>query len=124
MPKNWRWKAILTLFLILISVYYLVPTLGGFEGLSENGSPPWYVKLFPKEEIKLGLDLRGGIYSELEVELEEALENRADLIAGEIERLSSQEGILLQMKLQIKGYLEIWLTLQTLAKIQTGLKTL
>lgn len=96
MPKNWRSLSFLTLALMLLSAYVLVPTLGHFEKIRDAAEqnqtqPPWYLKLFPKDEIKLGLDLQGGIYAELEVELDDALKNRADLTAGEIQRLSEKE---------------------------------
>ncbi len=96
MPKNWRLHSILTLLAILLSIYYLIPTWGSFGAIREraekDGKPaPWYLNLFPREEIKLGLDLQGGIYVEMEVELNDALKNRSDLFASEIERLSKTE---------------------------------
>jgi preprotein translocase subunit SecD len=96
MPHNWRPKFLLTLGLILVSAYLLVPTLSGFGKLREKSEKdgtalPWYVRVFPKEEINLGLDLRGGIYVEVEVEEADALNNRADLISSEILRLLEQD---------------------------------
>ncbi len=96
MPENWRLKFLLSLSLLLIALYFLFPTLAHFEQIREKADqsgeePPFYVNLFPREEIKLGLDLRGGIYVELEVEVEDAVRNRADLITTEIERLTASE---------------------------------
>ena len=96
MPQNWRFKALLTVGLLVLSAYFLVPTLADFDKVREasekNQTPlPFLLKLFPKEEINLGLDLRGGIYVEVEVELDDAVKNRSDLIAGEIERLPQKE---------------------------------
>lgn len=96
MPKNWRTYALLASGLSVLSLYSLVPTLARFDAIRESAeknetSVPWYVRLFPDKTIKLGLDLQGGIYTELEVELEEALENRAGLIAGEIQRFLEKE---------------------------------
>ncbi|HSA58885.1 MAG TPA: protein translocase subunit SecD [bacterium] len=96
MPHNWRNLTLLTLAFILVSAYVLTPTLAHFDQVREEAEknqsePPWYVKLFPKEVIKLGLDLQGGIYAEVEVELADALKNRADLTAGEIMRLTEKE---------------------------------
>lgn len=96
MPKDWRLHSILTAVLLLLSAYYLVPTLGHFDRIREQAEKeqravPFYLKLFPKEEIKLGLDLQGGIYVEMEVELEDAIKNRLDLISGEIQRLLQKE---------------------------------
>lgn len=96
MPRNWRNLTLLTLALLVGSAYVLTPTFGHFDRIREEAEtnqkePPWYVKLFPKEVIKLGLDLQGGIYAELEVVLDDALKNRADLTAGEILRFAEKE---------------------------------
>ncbi|MDO8461545.1 MAG: protein translocase subunit SecD [Deltaproteobacteria bacterium] len=87
-----RWRFI-SLFIapIVLSIYVLTPTFGGFKDKSEMASdqgqqPPWYYKFFPDQQINLGLDLKGGIYLELEVRLEEALANRIDLISSDILR--------------------------------------
>ncbi|MBI2067780.1 MAG: protein translocase subunit SecD [Deltaproteobacteria bacterium] len=82
--------------MILLSVYFLVPTIGHFENVrtlaQEKETPlPFYVYLFPPDEIKLGLDLQGGIYVELEVQVEEALKNKADLLSSDLERLLKKE---------------------------------
>ncbi len=96
MPKNWRLHSLLTLLALVLSVYYLIPTWGSFDATrerleKEQQKLPWYFNLFPKEEIKLGLDLQGGIYVEMEVELDDALKNRSDLFTSEIERLTKSE---------------------------------
>jgi protein-export membrane protein SecD len=51
------------------------------------------VRLFPDKGINLGLDLRGGIYLELEVDLDEALVHRSSLVASEIERFLKEKEI-------------------------------
>lgn len=117
MPQNWRLKAGLTLALLILSVYFLVPTLGHFDRIrekaEENQSPlPFYVKLFPREEIKLGLDLRGGIYVEVEVELEDAMKNRSDLIASEVWRLIQKEGFAPESVDRVPETTEIRVTLK------------
>lgn len=91
MSQSWKWKIYLVLFTAILSIYVLVPTFLGFNSLREEAekkgnSLPWYVKLFPEKELNLGLDLRGGIYLELEVTVEEAIYNRLDLMASEISR--------------------------------------
>src|SRR5579885_888441 len=96
MPQNWRPRTLLTLFFLVLSAYVLVPTIFGFDRVREdaeaNGKEvPFYVNLFPKDVIKLGLDLRGGIYAEVEVEIDDAVKNKADLISGEISRLTEKE---------------------------------
>ncbi len=96
MPSSWRWKSILSLALLALSVYFLVPTFAHFgerreKADAEGRKVPFFLKFFPEEEIKLGLDLRGGIYVELEVELQDAIRNRLDLLTTEIARLTSKE---------------------------------
>src|SRR5262245_54989213 len=96
MPPNWRLKTLGTIFLVLLSVYYLIPTMFNFdrrrEDAEKNQQPlPTYMKFFPKEQIKMGLDLQGGIYVEMEVEEEDALKNRADILSSEITRLTQSE---------------------------------
>ncbi len=96
MPQNWRFKALGTLALLILSAYFLVPTLAHIDKVRETSETnrtrlPAYVRFFPKEEIKLGLDLQGGIYVEMEVELSDAIKNRSDLIASEIQRLIEKE---------------------------------
>jgi protein-export membrane protein SecD len=98
MSQSWRFKIYFTLFAALVSIYVLIPTFGGFSALREEaekkGTPtPWYVKLFPEKELNLGLDLRGGIYLELEVSVEEAINNRLDLTASELLRHLKNENI-------------------------------
>lgn len=96
MPQGWKTKAWFSLALIFLATYYLVPTFFSFskirDKLKEEQKPlPTYLKFFPDKEIRLGLDLQGGIYVEMEVELEDAIKNRSDLIASEIERLLASE---------------------------------
>ncbi len=98
MNQNWKWKIYLVLFTALISIYALIPTLAGFGKLREEAEKkaqplPWYVKIFPEKVLNLGLDLRGGIYLELEVSVEQAIQNRLDLMAGEISRQLKSDGI-------------------------------
>lgn len=98
MNTRWRLKAYSLLFLILLSVYLLIPSVFDFRGIrqlaeEQGDQPPWYVRLFPDKQINLGLDLRGGIYLELEVSLHEALVQRSQIVAGEIERFLRDEKI-------------------------------
>jgi preprotein translocase subunit SecD len=98
MQPNWRTKAYLLLSLVIFSVYLVIPTVFDFRSMREDAEakgdePPWYVKLFPDKQINLGLDLQGGIYLELEVSLQEALVQRAQITAGEIERYLKEQNI-------------------------------
>ncbi|HCU25931.1 MAG TPA: protein translocase subunit SecD [Deltaproteobacteria bacterium] len=98
MSSRWRYKTLLAVFLTLFAVYLLIPSVFNFRALREaaektGGSPPWYVKLFPDKQLSLGLDIQGGIYLELEVDLNDALVHRSDIISGELERFLKEKGI-------------------------------
>ena len=98
MNTGWKPKAYLILFLTLLCVYLLVPTVFDFRSMRQDAeakgdTPPWYVNLFPEKQINLGLDLRGGIYLELEVGLTDALVQRSEIVGGEIERFLKEEKI-------------------------------
>lgn len=98
MPKTWKWKVIFLVFLCLLSVYLLVPTFFNFaetkeKALAEEKPLPWYFSVFQEKGINLGLDLRGGIYLEFEVETEKAITNKVDSIITDIERYLQKENI-------------------------------
>lgn len=108
MNSGWKPKAYLILALTLLCVYLLIPTLFDFRTLRDEAeakgdTPPWYVNLFPDKQINLGLDLRGGIYLELEVGLSDALTQRSEIIGGEIERFLKDEKIGFQRVQVIPG---------------------
>ncbi len=98
MPSIWKWKVALFAFLTILAVYLVAPTFLGFkeikeEALDSQTAVPWYVKAFPAKWINLGLDLRGGIYVEFDVELSKAVQNKVDLITEDLERSLKKEGI-------------------------------
>ncbi len=98
MPKAWKWKLSLFVGLVLVSVYLLVPTFFGFGAVREQaeteGRPlPWYYSVFPNKGINLGLDLRGGIYLEFEVETDKAITNRVDAIIDDVSRVLKRADI-------------------------------
>src|SRR3989338_3815908 len=91
MSNSWKWKFYSVMASFVIGIYLLVPTIFGFdtkrEALLANGQPvPWHLKLFPKKALNLGLDLRGGIYVEMQVNLSDAIKRKTDLFAGDLER--------------------------------------
>ncbi len=98
MPNAWKWKVALLIFLAIVSLYLLVPTLFGFtekrELLEAEGLPlPWYFSVFPDKGINLGLDLRGGIYLEFEVQTDKAITNKVDSIMVDLERWLKRNNI-------------------------------
>lgn len=91
LSNTWKWKAILTLLSALWAIYLLVPSLFDFHERIEQAETKGeqaslIVRFFPKKIINLGLDLRGGLYLEMDVDIAEALENRVDIVLSQIER--------------------------------------
>ncbi len=62
------YRALLVVVLLLGSFVYLAPTL-------MQPLPSWWPSFLPKEAIRLGLDLQGGIHLILQVEVDKAVEN-------------------------------------------------
>ena len=91
MDRAWKWKIGGVVFLVLLSVYALLPTILGIQEQretlrAENKPEPFYFGLLPEKGLNLGLDLRGGIYTELEINLEDALFRRVNITVQELVR--------------------------------------
>ena len=74
------YRALLVVALLLASFVYLAPTL-------MQPLPTWWPSFFPKEAIRLGLDLQGGIHLILQVEIDKAVENA---LGGAMEDLTRE----------------------------------
>src|SRR3990172_12965197 len=68
MRRASRGWIIVILIALLLSVIFLTPTFLG------DMLPGWWGKVFPQKGLRLGLDLRGGIYLLLGVRAEKAVE--------------------------------------------------
>jgi preprotein translocase subunit SecD len=79
--KGW---IIAILIAIFLSIIFLAPTLLG------DTLPKWWAKVFPHKGLRLGLDLRGGIYLLLGVRADEAVNheiaNMKDTISEELDK--------------------------------------
>jgi preprotein translocase subunit SecD len=63
--------------ILLIAFVYLVPTLS-------KELPPWWSTFLPKERIRLGLDLQGGVHLVLEVEAKKAVESHLERVVEDL----------------------------------------
>ncbi|MFO7686852.1 MAG: protein translocase subunit SecD [Desulfobacterales bacterium] len=77
--KNFSWKWIFVLAVILIAVVYLLP----------SAAPG----IWPHKKINLGLDLQGGMHLALEVETDRAVESHIERIAQELRTFMKSERI-------------------------------
>ncbi|MCA9543029.1 MAG: protein translocase subunit SecD, partial [Myxococcales bacterium] len=90
MDRQWKWKALGVVGLIVLSILMLVPTVAGPGEGDEAKLPKWFTDVFSQKLI-LGLDLQGGIHLQYKVDVEEALSRRAKQAAGNIETLLQKE---------------------------------
>src|SRR5689334_24524160 len=60
------YRALLVVALLIASSVYLLPVL--------TGVPSWWPSFLPRESLRLGLDLQGGIHLILQVEGDKAIE--------------------------------------------------
>ncbi len=73
------YRALLVVGLLCASFVYLGPTL-------MRPLPSWWPSFFPKEPIRLGLDLQGGIHLILQVEVDKAVENAVNSNMEDLKR--------------------------------------
>ena len=93
MPSPERRKLILIGAAVLLSLYLLAPTFFRWQPGPEDSTTQLWQKLLPDKTLNLGLDLKGGLYIELDVLLEEALKNRTDVLASEVERFLKEDKV-------------------------------
>ena len=83
MRRFLKLKALLLLAAITLSVLMVLPSIYQILGRDKE-LPAWITDNF-KSRFKLGLDLQGGLHLEYSVAVDEALENKLDQIASELE---------------------------------------
>jgi len=105
MERSWYWKVGFVVVLVLVSVLYLLPTF--FSG----SLPGWYGKIFEKK-INLGLDLQGGIHLVLGVEVEKALEDKADQYAADFKDILKEKRIGYKHVARVPGTYDIEIVLK------------
>ena len=76
MDKNWKFKVVMT---ILLSLYLILYTLPSFINV-----PDWYKKVITDNKLKLGLDLKGGLSLVYQVEVDDAIISKLDMISDDI----------------------------------------
>jgi preprotein translocase subunit SecD len=83
MPRNLRWKAVLILLAILICAYGIFGLPTSKEELVSN----------LKQNIRLGLDLKGGSHLVLQVQLQDAFKAEADAVIDRLRDEVAKVGI-------------------------------
>lgn len=83
MRKFLKTKALLLLLLVATAIMMVTPSIAQIVGRDKE-LPGWLTSTF-ENRFKLGLDLQGGLHLEYSVAVDEALENKLDQIAAELE---------------------------------------
>jgi preprotein translocase subunit SecD len=76
MSQQWKGRVFGLLFLIVLSIAALLPTITGFVYNDQEVLPEGYTQFF-KNRLILGLDLQGGIHLQYQVDAREALINKS-----------------------------------------------
>lgn len=84
--KNLKWRALVVGLVLLAGIVYLIPTLSA-------SLPSWWSAFLPKDKIRLGLDLQGGMHLVLEVEVGKAVESTAERLVEDIKETLRKERV-------------------------------
>jgi preprotein translocase subunit SecD len=77
MSRNLKWKLLFILFIMVVALIYLAPSVVG-------ELPGLWGKILPQDKIHLGLDLQGGMHLVLEVEGQKAVESYMERLRGDL----------------------------------------
>ncbi|WP_022662905.1 protein translocase subunit SecD [Paucidesulfovibrio longus] len=96
-----RWKIILTVAVVLLGFYLALPSLPGVKGTALE-------KILPHDAINLGLDLKGGIFLTLEVNMDKAVDTKLRRLAQELKDYAEERGVgFLNPKVLDDGTIEV-----------------
>ncbi|MCB0273068.1 MAG: protein translocase subunit SecD [Bdellovibrionales bacterium] len=87
MNSSWRLKFFASVFVVLVSIIYVLPNFT--RGEEDKG----LAKFLPNSALRLGLDLQGGIHMVLGIDLERALLNEAESMAYQIKKKAQSDKI-------------------------------
>ena len=91
-------KSIGTWFALIIALYILSPTVFHLKDTqarftTEGKTLPWYYKIMPSQEMNLGLDLRGGLYIEMEVDVDDAMDHTINSLIADVRRFAFKDDL-------------------------------
>lgn len=91
MSPTWSFRFFGTVIATVLSIILLLPTFLGVKEMradlkAKGQELPWYLKVLPDDELNLGLDLRGGLYVELDVGLADAQSQELNILASDLKR--------------------------------------
>lgn len=92
MERNLTARGLVLAAVLLIGLAYFLPTFLRFSG-EQNRPPAFWEKYLPNKAINLGLDLMGGIYLVMEIDLNAALVANLHMKAEELRRDLIERGL-------------------------------
>ncbi len=96
MSRNLKWKLLLIIFITVVALIYLAPSVVG-------QMPGLLGRILPQDKIHLGLDLQGGMHLVLEVEAQKAVESYMERIKGDLKDDLKRKRIYAPIIERIKG---------------------
>ena len=91
MERSFYYRVVAYSLITVLSVVALVPSLADWTRRSDK-LPDWFKKAFTRK-IALGLDLQGGLHLVYEVQVDKAVSDKADRLAGQIEEKLRQRKV-------------------------------
>jgi preprotein translocase subunit SecD len=79
LPRSFKWKTVLVLFIILACFIILLPSTGA-------KLPGWWNSIISFKPVRLGLDLQGGVYLLLEADVDKAAQSALERTGQELYR--------------------------------------
>jgi len=83
MDRSWVYRVVLYLLVTVVAAVFLIPTFASWAG--KDDSVPAFLQKHLQKKILLGLDLQGGLHLVYEVQVDKAVSDKADRLAGDIE---------------------------------------
>ncbi|MBN2140683.1 MAG: protein translocase subunit SecD [Desulfovibrionaceae bacterium] len=97
MKKALHWRIILALAVMVFGVAWVLPSIPGV-GQSMLG------RILPKDTIGLGLDLKGGIYLTLGVDMDKAMDNNLTRIGDDLKSAAREDNAIILSPKVLPGY--------------------
>jgi preprotein translocase subunit SecD len=90
MNKSVKWKFGLSIAVLVVSVYLILPTLWNLNNPDKDGQLPSWL---PKAAMRLGLDLQGGIHMVMGVDLDGVVNSELLNYGRSVERELGKQGV-------------------------------
>jgi preprotein translocase subunit SecD len=91
MERSWYYRIGLYTLMSVVAMVLLAPSVAGWMGRDE--SLPGWMQRHIQKRILLGLDLQGGLHLVYEVQVDKAVSDKADRLAGDLEeKIRSEKG--------------------------------